>query len=64
MDHWLPNIISTAALVLAFYGANRKTRDKAEQNAARLQAIETKVDLIYEWFQGHVVNRASSAGAD
>lgn len=46
------NIITAAALFLGFYHAH-------SQNIRRLTGIETRLNMLYKWFENRVINRGT-----
>lgn len=58
------NVLTGVSLLLAFLKSEQKRRDDAAkmhfQNQERLVGIETRLSLMYQWFQGHVINRPPS----
>lgn len=57
---WTINISELiAATVLAIGIVSAHTA-----NVRKLQAIETKLDMVYTWFTSHVINRPSRAQGD
>lgn len=61
MPHW-DAVIALAALSLSIWREERRSRDSNATAAAQLQEIKTKVDMIYQWFQSHVIQKSTVAG--
>lgn len=53
----LGNVITLGALLLSFWTAHRGNIKRIEDAASRMTEIETKLSLIYDWFQNNVVGK-------
>ena len=58
----LGNILTIVTLLVAFAAAHRSNTKRIEKDAADRQEMKTKVDLIFEWFQRHVIGGRSGDG--
>lgn len=51
------NVLTLAALLVAVWAAHTSSVKHIEDAAERIAAMETKLDLIYAWFENNVVGR-------
>jgi len=47
----LSNVVELLTMMITLYGLHRANVKRSDQNKERLARIETKVDLIYGWWQ-------------
>jgi len=50
-------VLTAAGLLVAFFAAHT-------QNIRKFQAIETKMDMMYKWFQQTVIMRRNGGDSD
>ena len=51
------NVLTVFLLLLSFWGAHISNVRRVQSNAAELQELKTKLELIYQWFCNNVVGR-------
>ena len=58
------NILTLAAVLLAFWSAHQASVKAIEDAASRMTAVEVKLDLIYGWFESNVLGKLERKHTD
>jgi len=51
------DVVTLASMLLAFYLAHRANVRRIEEAASRMANLETRVNLIFKWFEANVIER-------
>lgn len=53
----LGNVLTLGGLLFSFWLAHRANVQRLEDQATRIAKMETKLDLIFGWFEHNVIGR-------
>jgi len=56
-DFNIGNAITLASMLIAFFLAHRSNVKRIEDNSARMANLETKLELVFKWFEANVIHR-------
>ena len=54
------NVLTLGALLVSFWAAHISSLKRSEDATTRLAAMESKLNLIYGWFENNVAGRKES----
>ena len=52
----LGNVLTIVALLIAFWGAHASNVRHIKSDTRRMEKMETKLDVIYQWFMSKIRN--------
>lgn len=59
----LGSILTAGGLALSLWIAHRSNTQRIEETNRRMQDIETKVTIMFRWFQNNVINGHGHGGS-